>query len=122
LQVSDQADKIIYLHEKIMDWQGIVSLAEMGGEIVPGITLGGDKKLRVVVMAFKESVLKHKKFNWLWHQAEVNKLHPVIGSENYIILPRQQFGALPRLLRKARDNLNVLERIAIALFNLAAGI
>ncbi|MDP2920752.1 MAG: ATP-binding protein, partial [Candidatus Omnitrophota bacterium] len=85
--------KAFFLHEKLFDWQGAVSLKESGAEIIPGIEraviIDGMEFSQPVAMApFKKEILEQSAvFNPLFNNSEEDELMPLIKTEQFIAVP-----------------------------------
>ncbi|MFH0838959.1 MAG: ATP-binding protein [Candidatus Omnitrophota bacterium] len=79
---------MVFIHEKLFDWSGALNLRELGGEIVSGLSLGGDKRLPLVIIPFTpESTKDISVFNRLWHLLRKEDRLPIIKTESFIALP-----------------------------------
>lgn len=96
-----EGKRALFVHEHLFQWQGAVSLKELGGEIVPGITLGGDQRLPLVVVPFTpESLHGVSQFNPLWHTWPETERNPVIKTDRFIAIPKQHWQRFLELATK----------------------
>lgn len=85
-----QGKKAIFLNEYLFNWRGEVNLAEIGGERVPLVTLGGDKNLPLVIIPFTEESLGGvREFNRDWHTWNQDERLPIIKTDRFIAIPMQ---------------------------------
>lgn len=85
-----EGKKVLYLHEQLFAWHGALSLKDVGGKIIQGITVGSDKRIPFVVVAFKDEHLKGiAKFKRLWYTLAERKKLPVIKTNRFIAIPSQ---------------------------------
>jgi len=85
--------KAFFLHEKLFDWQGAISLKELGGEVLPGfdrtvVIDGIEFSQSVVIAPFKREIIEPlSSFNPLFNNLEEEKLAPMIKTEQFIAIP-----------------------------------
>jgi len=104
-------NKVVYLHEQIFDWQGEYSLRAIGGRVIPGITLAGEKGLPLVVVPFKAAwVGQVARFRQEWHTWKEGDRLPMIKTDRFIAIPEELGGRLHELaLKQAADGLSPAE-------------
>ena len=84
--------RVMFVHEHLFNWQGAMSLKELGGQIVPGITVVGPKRLPLVVAPFVDhSLATVSRFNEQWHTWSEARRLPVIETDRFVAVP-SQFG------------------------------
>ncbi|MCX5701208.1 MAG: HEAT repeat domain-containing protein, partial [Candidatus Omnitrophica bacterium] len=97
---------VVYLHENIFDWQGAVSLKEIGGEVLPGI----QSKLPIVVAPFTAESVKYLRFSRLWHMLSMSERLPMVRTDSFVAIPREiGESAAKLLLKKQQQGLSASE-------------
>ncbi len=105
--------KVIFLHEKIFAWQGVVSLRGFGAQRIPGLEVirkvdGKEVSLPVLTAQFTgESLRALSAFDPAWFTLKEKERIPLIVNGQFVVIPLQ-FGA--RLLELAKKRLKGLDQ------------
>ncbi|MBI4432017.1 MAG: hypothetical protein HY592_00845, partial [Candidatus Omnitrophica bacterium] len=81
---------VLFVNENLFDWQGVVSLMEIGAVKIPGLTLGGEKRLPLLVFPFKkDSVDKVSGYHPEWHLWEEGERYPMVKTDRFILVSEE---------------------------------
>lgn len=107
-----QDKKALFLNEYLFDWQGALGLKEIGGVIVPAISLEGEKRLPLVLVSFtKQSLEPAQRYNRDWHTLSQENRLPVVKTERFMAIPLNCLGSqkLLELIQKRFKGLSSKE-------------
>jgi len=91
----------LFLHEKLFASPGQATWDELGAEVIPGVSLGGGRRLFLVAAPFTpESVKGITSFDREWHLWKQGERIPLIKTERFVIIPRQLGEKIAQLMRK----------------------
>ncbi|MEA3368737.1 MAG: hypothetical protein U9Q24_00035 [Candidatus Ratteibacteria bacterium] len=91
--------KPLFVNKNLFNWQGAIGLKEIGGKVVRGVTLGGEKHLPLVLIPFKEDTFEGiSRFHRDWHTWAEKERLPMIKTDGFIALPENLSGS-QRLLK-----------------------
>lgn len=106
-----QGQNVLYAHEKIIDWKGAPGLAKIGGKTVPVITVGGDKKLPLVVVPFTASAMSNVRvYNKQWYELDEESRLPVVVTDHFTAVPEEFAGRLLELASNRNKGLSAAEK------------
>jgi len=89
-----EGKEALFVSKNLFNWQGALSLEEIGAVIVPGISLDGDKDLRLVLVPFTEESLKGVlKYHPGWHTWQQDGRLPIIRTDRFIAIPSNLSGS-----------------------------
>ncbi|MDD2751505.1 MAG: hypothetical protein PHN59_00005, partial [Candidatus Omnitrophica bacterium] len=95
-------EKVIFLHEKLFQWQGAVSFRKLGAQVIPGITVGGDKRLPILVAVFtadSTQAIRNPDIRHLINLTQEERL-PFIKQEGYMVISEELGKRLMELARR----------------------
>ncbi|MFH1768853.1 MAG: ATP-binding protein, partial [Candidatus Omnitrophota bacterium] len=85
--------EVVFLNEFLFDWRGALSMKEYGAVIVPNVTLGGSKRLPLILAPFKEEDMREvARFNNKWYERTRKERLPLIETDRFVALPSNLAG------------------------------
>ncbi|MFA6321314.1 MAG: hypothetical protein WCY36_05595 [Candidatus Omnitrophota bacterium] len=107
--------QVIFLHEKLFDWHGSLSLKELGIQTVTGVNLGGRKKLPLIVAPFtSQSTNGIRQFIRSWYLGKRDERIPIIKTDRFIAIPQELGQRLVELIAKRGKGLSQKEERELA--------
>ncbi len=89
-----QGKEVLFVNKNLFDWQGVLSLKEIGGVVVSGISLDGDKHLPLVLVPFTEESLKGVlRYHRQWHTWQQEGRLPIIRTDRFIAIASNLSGS-----------------------------
>ena len=107
---------VLFVNENLFDWQGVVSLMEIGAVKIPGLTLGGERRLPLLVFPFKkDSVDKVSGYRSEWHLWEEGERYPMVKTDRFILVSEEIGKRLYELALKKSSGLTPEEEREFAI-------
>jgi len=113
--ISQEKKGVLFVSESLFDWQGVISLMELGAVKIPGLTLGGEKRLPLLVLPFKkDSVDKVSIYHSEWHTWEEAERYPMIKTDRFVLVSEEIGKRLYELALKKSSGLTPSEEAEFA--------
>ncbi|MBU1125117.1 MAG: hypothetical protein KKC84_03750, partial [Candidatus Omnitrophica bacterium] len=110
--VIPEGKKAIFVNEHLFDWQGAVSMAAVNAVVVPGMRVGGERGVPLIVAPFKDEALTNVSgFLRHWHTLTQAARIPLIKTGRFICLPSVLGLRLKELAEKRKSGLGALETL-----------